>query len=129
MKQIFLLALAMLLFGELTAAPKIKCKSNGYWSNPANWDLNRAPVTGDTITIPAGYTMTINDDRVINGFVYLQIYGNLSFQNNNSTLKLGSTAIVIVYSNGQITGGGSPSQKLRIGNKTVFDGNDDPVLG
>ena len=129
MKQIFLAALAMLLYGSTSAAPKIKCKSNGYWSNPLNWDLNRAPVVGDTITIPAGYTMIINDDRVINGFVYLQIYGTLSFQNNNSTLKLGSTAIVIVYSNGQITGGGSASQKLRIGNSTVFDGNDAPVYG
>lgn len=129
MKQFILTALAVLLFGHSFAAPKIKSKSNGYWSNPLNWDLSRSPAIGDTITIPAGYTMIVNDDRVINGFVYLQIYGTLSFQNNNSTLKLGSTAIVVVYSNGKITGGGNPSQKLRIGNKTVFDGNDDPVMG
>ncbi len=129
MKQFLLLAFAVLLSGISFAAPKIKSKSNGYWSNPLNWDLNRSPAIGDTVTIPAGYTMIINDDRVINGFVYLQIYGTLSFQNNNSTLRLGSTAIVVVHSTGRIMGGGSPSQKLRIGTKTVFDGNDDPVQG
>ncbi|MGZ5221170.1 MAG: G8 domain-containing protein [Chitinophagaceae bacterium] len=129
MKQFFLAVLAILLYSTSGAAPKIKCKSNGYWNNPNNWDLNRIPAIGDTITIPAGFTIIINDDRVINGFVYLQIFGTLSFQNNNSTLKLGNTAIVLVYSNGQITGGGSPSQKLRIGSTAVFDGNDDPVHG
>jgi hypothetical protein len=128
MKRILLIA-TFILSISANAAPVIKAVNNGYWGNTSTWDLNRLPQVGDTIVIPALKTVTVNDDRTIDGFVYVKIYGKLNFVNNNSTLKLGPTAKVLVFSGGTITASGSPSQKLRIGNNTVFDGNDPAVVG
>jgi hypothetical protein len=73
--------------------------------------------------------VTIDDDQNLNGFVYLKINGKLTFQNNNSTLNLGSDAIIIIYSSGQILGGGSASQKIRLNGTSIFQGSDAPVNG
>jgi hypothetical protein len=129
MKKFYLLTLAIVLFNVSFSAPVIKAISNGYWNSAATWDLNRKPQVGDTILIPSGMTVTVNDDQNLNGFVYLKIKGKLTFQNNNSTLNLGSTAIIVVDNNGQVNGGGSASQKLRLNGSAIFKGNDDPVSG
>jgi hypothetical protein len=57
------------------------------------------------------------------------VNGKLTFKENNSTLNLGSTAVVIVYTNGQINGGGSASQKIRLNGQQIFKGNDAPING
>jgi hypothetical protein len=111
------------------AIPPIKVKSNGYWHYNSTWDMNRLPCGGDTIVIPADKTVTINNDQQLNGTVYLKIYGRLNFVNNNSTLHMAEGSTVVVYTNGQVLGGGSASQKLRIGSVAVFKGNDAPVNG
>ena len=129
MKNLFLIIFAVLSFQLILASPRIKVKNNGYWHSNATWDLNRLPSQEDTIIIPADKVVTINDDQVLSGNVYMQIYGKLIFQNNNSTLKMGAGSTVLVYSNGQILGGGTASQKLRIGNLAVFTGNEPPVNG
>jgi hypothetical protein len=129
MKRILLLATFILSISFSNAAPVIKAVNSGNWGNTNTWDLNRLPQVGDTIIIPVLKMVTVNDDRTINGFAYTKIYGRLNFANNNSTLKFGSTAKLLVFPAGTITGGGTPSQKLRIGNNTVFDGNDPAVVG
>lgn len=129
MKRILLIAAFISLISFVNAAPVIKAITNGYWGNINTWDLNRLPQVGDTIVVPTGKTVTVNDDQTINGFVYIKIYGKLSFINNNSTLKLGSTSVVLILDGASITGGGSPSQKLTIGTTSIFDGNDAPVMG
>ena len=65
----------------------------------------------------------------MNGFVFLKVNGKLAFQNNNSTLNLGGTAVIIVTFNGEIMGGGSPSQKIRLNGEQIFNGNDAPISG
>ncbi|HEY0355643.1 MAG TPA: G8 domain-containing protein [Flavisolibacter sp.] len=129
MTKFYFITLSVFLSFQSFAAPVIKATSNGFWNESSNWDLNRLPTTGDTIVIPAGKMITINDDQLISGFVYIKVYGKLNFQNNNSTLRLGNTAVVMVYNEGQLVGGGTASQKLRIGNNTVFTGNEAPVYG
>ena len=129
MKYLYFTLFVILNCHVCFSTPCIKVKVNGYWHNNSTWDLNRVPTIGDTIIIPADKMITITDDRHLNGSVYLKVYGKLSFQNNNSTLNLGEGSTVIVYSNGQVLGGGSASQKLRIGNTAVFKGNEPPVDG
>jgi hypothetical protein len=128
MKKATALLVAILLTVSAISAPNNKAKSNGNWASVNTWSLNRLPQAGDTITIPSNFSVIINNDQTINGFVYLQVAGTLDFQNNSTSLKLGNTSVVTVL-NGRIKGNGNPSQKLRIGNSTVFDGNDADITG
>ena len=129
MKKYYFLTLAVLVLNISFAAPSIKAVANGYWNSASTWDLNRKPNIGDTVIIPSEFTVTIHDDQNLNGFVFLKVNGKLAFQNNNSTLNLGSTAVIIVTSKGEIMGGGSPSQKIRLNGEQIFKGNDAPISG
>jgi len=111
------------------AAPNNKVINNGYWNSPGTWSLNRKPMIGDTITIPAGKTVLINDDQSLIGLVTLKIYGKLEFEGNSSILNLGILSFVYVFTNGRIEGNGSNSQKLKIGNSQVYTGGDPDVVG
>lgn len=129
MKKFYLFLVLVVLYNISFSAPVITASSNGDWNSTATWNLNRLPKVGDTIVIPGGKTVTINDDQNFNGFVYLKISGVLKFQNNNSTLSVDAPSVLIVYPGGQIAGGGSPSQKIRYNNSTIFDGNDAAIVG
>lgn len=128
MKKFYFLSIAVLLINVSFAAPTIKAIANGYWNSASTWDLNRKPKVGDTVVIPSTFTVTINDDQNLNGFVYLKVSGKIKFQDNNSTLNLGSSAIIVVYTNGQIFGN-SASQKIRLDGDQIFKGNDAPING
>lgn len=129
MKKFYLLVLFITLFHVSFSAPVIKANTNGNWNVISTWDLNRLPKVGDTIVIPSGKVVTINDDQSFASFVFIKVYGKLLFQNNNSTLSLNTPSVLIVYPNAQIEGGGSPSQKLRYNTSTIFDGDDAPIAG
>lgn len=129
MKKFYFIILSVVLFNTSFSAPVITASSNGYWNSAATWNLNRLPQVGDTIVIPGGKTVTINDDQNFNGFVYLKISGVLKFQNNNSTLSVDAPSVLMVFPGGQIAGSGSPSQKIRYNNSTIFDGNDAVIVG
>jgi hypothetical protein len=129
MKKFYFFLILVVLYNISFSAPVITASSNGYWNSTATWNLNRLPKVGDTIVIPGGKTVTINDDQSFNGFVYLKISGVLKFQNNNSTLSVDAPSVLIVYPGGQISGSGTPSQKIRYNNSTIFDGNDAAIVG
>lgn len=129
MKKFYFLILSIVLFNISFSAPVISATVNGKWNAESTWDLGRLPKVGDTIIIPSGTTVIINDDQNFNGFVYLKIYGKIVFQDNNSTLSIDAPSGIIVYPSAQIVGGGSASQKIRYDNSSIFKGNEDPVLG
>jgi hypothetical protein len=129
MKKFYLLILGVVLYNLCFSAPNITAITDGYWNSASTWNLNRLPQEGDTITIPSSRKVTIDDDENLNGFVFLKIGGKLTFQNNNSTLNLGSQAVIMILSGGQISGGGSASQKIRLDGDAIFKGNDAPVFG
>lgn len=128
MKNFYLITLAAFFF-HTTSATIIKSTGNGIWNMTSTWDLNRIPQIGDTIILISNKTVFLTDDQNLDGFVLLKVFGNLSILNNNSTLNLGSTSSVYVYPFGTISGGGSNSQKIKIGNQQVFKGNDAPITG
>jgi hypothetical protein len=129
MKKFYFLTLSVFLFNLAFSAPVITAITDGYWNSASTWNLNRLPKVGDTIAIPSGKKVTINDDQNLNGFVFLKINGKLTFQNNNSTLNLGNKSVIMIFTGGQILGGGSASQKIRLDGSAIFKGNDDPVDG
>jgi hypothetical protein len=129
MKKFYFFILFITLFHVSFSAPVINANSNGNWNATSTWDLNRLPKVGDTIIIPSGRIVTIDDDQNFGSFVFIKVYGKLIFQNNNSTLSVNAPSVIIVYANAQIAGGGSASQKIRYNNSIIFDGNDNPVSG
>lgn len=127
-------ALLITLFSALSfcsfAAGKLNVKqdqNNSKWDAGSTWNLNRAPVSGDTVIIPAGKTVIIdNMENLAHGNannVYVQVYGTLLFQKNGK-LVLNENSKITVYPGGVIRGTGSSSQSIRIGNKHKFFGNE-----
>ena len=127
MKNLYTLLLLAFFSATSFATPVIKAKSNSNWNNTSNWDLNRMPKSGDTINIPKGVVVVINDDEVIKGSVYIKVEGALNFEENNSTLRIDAGTIEVA--GGFINGGGSASQKIYIGNNIVFKGNEPSISG
>lgn len=110
MKQFYFLILSVVLFKGSFSAPVTTASSNGYRNSSSTWNLNRLP----QVVIPVGKTVTISDDKVFKGFVYVKVYGLLKFQNNNSILGIDAPSIIKVFNRGEIVGGGSASQKIRM---------------
>lgn len=93
--------------------------SIGTWNQISFWDLNRLPIAGDFIIIPAGFTVeitsTINliaDDCNISTLI--SISGTLSFPSNGSKL------------NANCDGGGDCQSNIIVndGGKIIAPGND-----
>lgn len=128
MNKFYLAVLFIFSFNLSFSAPVIKSINNGNWNQPSTWSLNRLPQNGDTIVIAAGNVVTINDDQTLSTASFVEIYGKLYFQNNNSTLSLANNSFVWVFAGGMIQGV-SASDKLRLNNVIIFSGNTDPVYG
>ncbi|MBO9683403.1 MAG: G8 domain-containing protein, partial [Flavisolibacter sp.] len=128
MKKFYLSVILVVLYNISFSAPVINATSNGKWNETSTWSLNRLPKLGDTIVIPAGTVVMINDDQDFNGFVFIKVYGKIVFQGNNSTLTVDAPSVIIVYLTGQILGN-SASQKIRYNNSIIFKGKDDPIVG
>lgn len=75
----------------------IQAIANGNRNQIATWNLNLFPLFGGTILIPATKSALVTDDPIIKGLAYTKRYRKLSFQNNNSTLQLGSSSRIYVF--------------------------------
>jgi hypothetical protein len=104
----------------------ITAKANGNWSVTTTWNPARVPADGDTIIIPAGDTVTFSIDLTMIK-VRIRVFGELIMA-NNAKLRLDDQSVVVIESGGKLVGDGSNDQ-LRIGNTTIFNGNDPPVTG
>ncbi len=127
MKKIYFFFIAILATSiTCFAAPKIKgIANNGTWKTSSTWDLNRIPVTSDTVIVPLNKVLVVDNPQTL-GNVYIQVYGTLRF--THGKLTLGSNSVVVVFPGGTITGN-SNSEKIRIGAAEVFNGSDPDVLG
>ena len=125
MKQFLTLLIALVTAATVTAAPVIKAKkNNGNWNSNSTWDLNRKPQDGDTIIIPANYTIVLDNSQSLNNAI-IKIAGNL--QLNNGKLILNSSSRINLY--GKISGSGQGNgDQIKIGN--IFKFNDNaPIIG
>ena len=82
--------------------------SDTYWSNTANWNNNIIPSAADNVTIPTGFTVTINiaasvKSISVQGNSTMNINTNLSFLNASSF----AANVTTNWSNGILTGGGT----------------------
>jgi hypothetical protein len=111
--------------------------ANGNWNANSTWSFsgtNRVPTCGDTITIPATKTVTVNSQENLVGCgspIIIKVYGILQFTNGNK-LDLPCNSIVYVMSGGTVkksTAGGGSSTLISICSIDVWTAGDGPVSG
>ncbi len=110
---------------------------NGSWNDPNTWSfggINRLPTCGDTITIPSGYSVTVNsqvDYSACGTFLYVIVEGSLLFTNGNK-LQLPCNSTVQVMSGGVIrktTPGGGNSTFIEICEIIEWSAGDGDLYG
>jgi hypothetical protein len=123
MRNLLLLILATHAFAA-GAAPRIKQKTNnGIWRVENTWDLNRVPAHTDTVVIPSGNVVLIDDHQNLGtSKLIVMVYGTLQFTGVGK-LTLDNNSAIFVQSGGIVDGDGSAAQKLRIGSQQL-SGND-----
>ncbi|HXD77741.1 MAG TPA: G8 domain-containing protein, partial [Puia sp.] len=115
--KFYVFTLLALISTGLVAAPRnlITAKVNGGdWSSPSTWNLGSVPQNNDSIVIPAGYTVILNNSYTLNN-VDVVIAGTLNF-NQNKTLALDAASMVSILSGGTLTASHpTPNELLTIG--------------
>ena len=123
MKTFYTLIALLLTAGFAVANPVITLKTNnGKWRNNSTWDLNRTPADGDTVIVPVGKTLIIdNTVNLQNANLYIKVYGTIDL--DGGKLKLDNNSTVILASSGSITAHGNNSEYIKIGNDYKFRGS------
>src|ERR1043165_20730 len=106
MKHIYT-TLIVLLTSIAAFAGTITATTNSLWENTGTWNLNRIPQTGDSIIIPAGITVML-DQNIDLGNIVIIVAGTLEL--NNGKIKAGAASRVIVQSAGLIKADNSDDQ-------------------
>lgn len=101
--------------------------ANGNWSSPATWSCGRAPANGDIITIPIGFTVTMDINSPTYTGMTVNVDGTFNFDVGQK-LNLACDGVVNVSSTGQLTGG-NPGSKINICGETVWNGPGGPDAG
>jgi len=128
--KLYILILLTLISTGLFAGPRplITAKTNGgNWSATGSWTPARIPQDGDSVVIPAGYTIILNNSYTLTN-VYIAIEGTLNF-NQNNTLALDIASIVNILSGGTLTATHpTPNELLTINGVTKYDGKTDGTI-
>jgi hypothetical protein len=128
MKSKLNILLLLVLFSTgVAAAPRTLITvivNGGNWSSTSTWSLGRIPANNDSIVIPAGYTVILDNSYTLNN-VYINIAGTLNF-NQNNTLALDVNSVVNIQSGGTLTATHpTPNELLTINGVTKYDGKTD----
>ena len=129
MKKLYPVLLIVFAAHFALASPAVNsAQTNGSWKNPSIWSLGRLPINGDTVIIFAGKTVTIDDIENLSAqFLYVKIYGVLVFSTGKLWINSGSS--VFIFTGGEISSTGSPSETLKIGGVNKYVGTDGNIIG
>jgi hypothetical protein len=97
------------------------------WSNSNTWSQSRIPQNGDSIVIPAGYNVILDNSYSLNN-VYITIAGTLDFKQNNQ-LSLDNASVVSILSSGIVMADHTtPNEVISIGGVNKYIGKTDIAL-
>ncbi len=107
--------------------------SSGAWNVAGTWSGNAVPACGDSIVIPAPFTVTVTVSENYSGCVgamKLTIQGVHLFINGRK-IQLPCNSMVVVYPGGSIqaSGGGGANNQIEICNEVVWQTSDGPFTG
>ncbi len=99
------------------------------WSNANNFLPTGVPQSGDEVTVPLGFTITVKGSIYgsSNPSIKLKIFGTLDFDPSGK-LNLAATSILQIYALGKITTNGTSSEIITIGGITKYNGQNDGTL-
>lgn len=129
MKKFYFAVILLFSFFLSTAAPVNRLLSNGGWTN-GNWSLNRLPASGDTVLIPAGITLTFNNDMNLQSLdIYIKVEGII--QMNKVEINFGGNAILMLVSDQAaiVPIRGGANNRINIGGQNKYRGNEGTVYG
>jgi hypothetical protein len=135
MKKLLPLIVAAVLTGSISNARTGTAVNNSNWNSPSTWMINGSnsvPDCGDTLTIPFGFTVTVNSQQdysaCAEGLV-INVYGTLQFTNGNK-LTLPFNSCVNIQGGGQLkksTPGGGLSTAILIDGNAYWNAGMGPV--
>jgi len=132
MKRI-LLPLLIFFCSVQVNATNCTATRNGDWDRDDTWSCGHMPACGDSVLIPAGLTVTIDDqaDYTACGSPnFINIYGTLTFVNGKKLmLPCGSEIIIQVGGTVSGGGGGGSSNLIDICGVTVWRSEDGDLHG
>ena len=128
MRRTLLLLLICFILSN-TAFSRVKTpvsNNNNGWSVAANWLPTGVPANGDTIIIPASFTISVNGNIYNSGKprLVIYVYGTLDFDPSGK-IDLLDESEVYLFNGGSINTHGSGSERIVINGKTKFNGQVD----
>jgi hypothetical protein len=136
-KKLFFLALLCLVTFKTLLATSGVATVSGNWNSTSTWMFNgvhRLPTCGDTVTIPANKTVTVNAQVSYTGCgstLFITVSGILSFTNGNK-LDLPCFSTVDITPGGLVqkaTAGGGNSTLISICGTVEWSAGDGPLPG
>lgn len=128
MKNLKTILLALFTITNSFAAD-ITATNNGLWNAASTWSSNHLPFNGDLVTIPAGVTVTIDDVQQYSASnLVINVFGTLRLVSPGK-IDLAANSIIRVHPGGRITGNGSPSETIKIGDTRKFIGTESDIVG
>src|SRR4051812_49738462 len=116
MKKLILI-IATFFLTSISFARVITAVASGSWTSNSIWNPATQPQNGDTIIIPASTNVTVSSMISLNS-VIVKVYGALKF--SSGILAMDNNSSIYVYYGGKITGNGSSSEQIRIGNNKIW---------
>lgn len=120
MKRNFLLIVLLLASAISSYAVVNTAIINGDWSDAATWSQGRAPADNDAITVPAGFTVTVDINSPTYSGMAVHVYGTLYFEGGQK-INLACDGNVYIYPGGQLAGD-NPGSKIDICGSTTWNG-------
>ncbi len=124
-------------WGEPPAPTVCTASQSGNWSDPATWDCDHMPGPGEAVVIPAGFTVTLDQDIELDSDLDVQgtldpngktvtltgdqpqeLSGNLTF--HNLTINKTNAADTVTVTSGKLTSSG----RTRIRNGKLITASD-----
>lgn len=129
MKKFYTLLSFFLLVKIVSANPIITAVNDeGKWKHNSTWDLNRKPQDGDTVVIPIGMTIKIdNNINLSNATLYIKVGGTLEL--DGGKLRVDGNSIVVVYNGASIVAHNSNSEQIKIGDEIKYKGSHGMIAG
>jgi hypothetical protein len=119
MKHVLLIFSFLIVSASFIYAGQCTAITNGNWNTPGTWSCGRVPASNDTLTIPAGFTVTVDINSPTYVHMYVKVYGVLNF-GNGQKLNM-CPGFVEVFAGGELSGG-TPGSKINICGTTVWNG-------
>lgn len=128
--KLYIFLVLALISTSVVAGPRTLITAvvnGGNWSSTATWSPSRIPQNNDSVVIPAGYTVILDNSYTLNN-LYIAIGGTLNFKQNN-TMALDVNSVVNILDGGTLTATHpTPNELLTINGVVKYDGKTDVTI-